>query len=199
MPTQRPTHKDLARFYLRRRRHHKSGQAQLEAAFTRAVASCLEPLGPHATLAAFLPLGGEPPIRPALDACWEQGVRVLVPRTLPQGQLEWVDYQPKAPLVRNRLGILEPQGPAVDPQAFWAASLRLIPALALDLQGTRLGQGGGYYDRLLSQSGSAPLDRTSLAVVFEDEILDGLPADPWEARFEYALTEQGVRQLAPRG
>lgn len=98
-------------------------------------------------------------------------------------------------MLYNSLGIAEPTGPKLGAEAFIEAHLRLIPALAYDINGNRLGQGGGYYDRLLALLPPSAQGCSTLGVVFAREILDGLPHDRWDARLNYALTEEGIVQL----
>lgn len=98
------------------------------------------------------------------------------------------------PLGRNSLGIDEPLGQPQGPELFLKADLRLVPALAFDRSGRRLGQGGGYYDALLAAL-PAPDLASTYGVIYAREILDGLPADPWDAQLTRLLTEKGVRVL----
>jgi 5-formyltetrahydrofolate cyclo-ligase len=64
----------------------------------------------------------------------------------------------------------------------------LAPALAVSLTGVRLGRGGGSYDRALAR---VPAEVATAAVVFDDEVLDELPTDPWDVRVGWALTPSG--------
>lgn len=188
-------YKTFARAYLRRRRQETTLHNLMIEALTGHLCRLWESLPEGSTIAAFLPLPTEPPILDGLACAHRAGHRVFVPVVLPQGQLAWVLWSPAAPLATNALGISEPQGERLGPEAFLDADIRLVPALAYDIQGNRLGQGGGYYDRLLELLPAQELDASTLGVVFSREILDGLPHAEWDATLSYALTEHGVQQL----
>ncbi|ORC24493.1 5-formyltetrahydrofolate cyclo-ligase [Rothia nasimurium] len=190
-------HKALARSYIRRRRKHTPVTEEIERRFTQHLSQLIAELEPGSTLAGFLPLATEPPITGALREAVEQGHTVLAPVVLPHHHLGWVRWHPQEPTQVNSLGILEPTGERLDSGAFVEADLRLVPALAVDRQGRRLGQGGGYYDRLFEMLGEKALSPSTAGVVFDRELLDGLPAEPWDAQLSTVVTEEGVRRITP--
>ncbi|MBF0808735.1 5-formyltetrahydrofolate cyclo-ligase [Rothia nasimurium] len=187
--------KAFARSYLRRRRTHNPPRQAAAQGFERTLAPLWQALPAGSTLAAFLPLPTEPPLLPALTQAVAEGCRVLVPVVRPRRQLAWVEWQPQAEHTINALDIVEPVGERHGSEAFIQADLRLVPALAYDLAGRRLGQGGGYYDRLFEQLGPLAQDPSTVGVVFEREILDGLPADSWDARLRFVATEKTLHHL----
>ena len=81
------------------------------------------------------------------------------------------------PLVDGPLGLREPAGPRLGPDAVADADVVLVPALAVDHAGTRLGRGGGYYDRALAR---VPAGVPVVALLHDGELVDALPADPWD-------------------
>lgn len=138
---------------------------------------------PGATLTAFVGMGGEVPTLPLLDALRAAGRRVLLPITLPDMTLDWAEYAGPDALVEAGRGLLEPAGPRLGPEAIGAADAILVPALAVDPAGHRLGQGGGCYDRML------PLARGAvIAVVHDDEVLDRVPVESHDLPVEAILT-----------
>ena len=187
--------KAFVRSYLRRRRTHNPPHQETAQGFERALAPLWQSLPAGSTLAAFLPLPTEPPLLPALTRAVAEGYRVLVPVVRPRRQLAWVEWQPQVEHTVNALGIVEPVGERHGAEAFIQADLRLVPALAYDLAGRRLGQGGGYYDRLFEQLGPLAQDPSTVGVVFEREILDGLPADSWDATLRFVATEKTLHRL----
>jgi 5-formyltetrahydrofolate cyclo-ligase len=111
-----------------------------------------------------------------------------IPRCLPQRQLRWHRYNP-AELVPNRWGLLEPSptSPVVDPGE---ADLILVPALACDRWGRRLGYGGGYYDWFLASLPNPTVPKWGIvpqACLLEQP----LPCDPWDQRLDGIQTEEG--------
>ncbi|WP_330185660.1 5-formyltetrahydrofolate cyclo-ligase [Nocardia sp. NBC_01503] len=136
---------------------------------------------------AYVPVGGEPGSIAMLDALRARGARVLLPVTGEPGPLEWAEYRGPERLRRGRFGLREPDGePIAD--ALGLAEVILIPALAVDRRGTRLGRGAGYYDRSL---GTSRADARLVAVVRDDEVVDNLPAESHDHRMGWALTPFG--------
>ena len=145
-----------------------------------------------ATVCAYLPVGTEPGSEALLDRLRELCEVVLLPvtRTGPDGEhlpLRWGEYVP-GKLVSGRFGLREPGQPWLEPSAIAQASVMLVPALAVDHAGVRLGRGGGFYDRSLPLC--APGTRL-VAVVRDDELVDSLPTEPHDVRMTHALTPAG--------
>jgi 5-formyltetrahydrofolate cyclo-ligase len=148
------------------------------------------------TLAAFVPEETEPG-HGRLPAVYTQlGARVLLPVVPSDGsELAWaVDTGRLAP---GRFGLLEPVGPRLGPTAIGAADVVVVPALSVDRSGTRLGRGGGYYDRALPYVRPGAL---MVAVVFDDEFVDELPVEPHDRRVTAVVTPtRGWRDLTGAG
>lgn len=106
-------------------------------------------------------------------------------------ELCWHEWSPNqaSPLQKGAFGILEPDlnSPIIQPDD---VDLILVPAVACDRQGYRLGYGGGYYDRLLSKP---PWNqKTTVGIVFDFAYLPTLPTDPWDQRLQAVCTESGL-------
>ncbi|WP_410630745.1 5-formyltetrahydrofolate cyclo-ligase [Amycolatopsis sp. cmx-4-83] len=147
------------------------------------------------TVCAYLPFGTEPGTAALADALAAGGARVLLPVIQPEpGPLEWAEYTGEADLVPSRFrGIREPGGKCLGVEAVRAAELILVPALAVDRRGVRLGRGAGHYDRSLV---FAEAGATLLAVVRDAELVDRLPGEPHDVRMTGALTPgRGVVEL----
>lgn len=188
-------YKAFARAYLRRKRQSLSQEDSTSKAFTTQLLKLWDLLPSGSTVAAFLPLPTEPPIAEGLAFAHQLGHKVIVPVVCPERRLAWVRWEPTSQITTNALGISEPQGERLGPQAFLEANLRLIPALAYDVHGNRLGQGGGYYDRLLALLPAQAFNLSTLGLVFSQEVVDGLPHSDWDATLRYVLTEQGIQEL----
>ena len=141
-----------------------------------------------ATVGLAYPLSGEPDLRPWLAAT---GVPLALP-AVEAGRLVYRSWQPGQELVPDACGIPAPSasGPAL-PAADLA--LLLVPALAVDRVGVRLGYGGGWYDRLRADRHWRRVP--ALAVLPAACVCDRLPADPWDVPFDGWLDEQGVHWL----
>ncbi|ORW02937.1 5-formyltetrahydrofolate cyclo-ligase [Mycobacterium kyorinense] len=141
------------------------------------------------TVCAYVPVGAEPGSIEMLDALLGRAGRVLLPvaRTGADDTplaLQWGEYRP-GHLVAGRFGLLEPAKPWLPPSALAEADVVLVPALAVDRSGVRLGRGRGFYDRSLEHRD--PQARL-VAVVRDEELVDELPCEPHDVRMTHALT-----------
>ncbi|MGH3935348.1 MAG: 5-formyltetrahydrofolate cyclo-ligase [Pseudonocardiaceae bacterium] len=143
------------------------------------------PLGLPGTVCAYWPVGAEPGSPALLDGLVRRGCRVLLPVVRPVGPLDWAEYTGPESLRAGPLGLREPTGPRLGCVAVATAVLVLVPALAVDQRGVRLGRGGGYYDRTLPLA--AP-DTPLVAIVRDDEVLAALPVQPHDVPVTAALT-----------
>jgi 5-formyltetrahydrofolate cyclo-ligase len=145
-------------------------------------------------ICAHLPVGVEPWSPDGVEALRLAGHEVLLPVVADRaGPLDWARYRGRDALVAGPFGLREPAGPRLGSAAVARARLVLLPALAADLRGVRLGQGGGFYDRTLPLVGPDVL----LAVVLgEGELVDALPVEPHDRRVGAALLpSSGVTML----
>lgn len=125
------------------------------------------------TVAAYYSVGTEPPTRSLVYALWKRGTYVLLPCSRQGENLAWASFEGPEAMTAARHGLLEPTRPAT--AAITSADLVIVPALAADRRGNRLGWGRGYYDRALPLVG--PLIPT-IALLYDGELLDELPAGP---------------------
>ncbi|OLR89954.1 5-formyltetrahydrofolate cyclo-ligase [Actinokineospora bangkokensis] len=137
------------------------------------------------TLCAYVPIGSEPGSVQMLDEVAEAGVRVLLPIVSGRGPLDWGWYDGREYLRPGPYGLREPIGERLGEFALRIADVVLVPALAVDRAGNRLGRGAGYYDRSLAAiSPDTPL----VAVVRDPELFDVLPAEEHDVRMTAVLT-----------
>ncbi|TMM36366.1 MAG: 5-formyltetrahydrofolate cyclo-ligase [Actinobacteria bacterium] len=142
------------------------------------------------TVAAYVPLPFEPGGRELPDALAAACARLLLPVLRPDLDLDWAPYA--GDLVRAGRGLREPPGPRLGPAAVASADLVIVPALAVDRRGVRLGRGGGSYDRALSR---VPAGTPVIAALYEGELVDALPADPHDIRVTGVATPTGLTRL----
>ncbi|MFI0451231.1 5-formyltetrahydrofolate cyclo-ligase [Actinomadura sp. 6N118] len=140
------------------------------------------------TIAAYVSFGTEPDTRGLIFGLWKRGAYVLLPRLLPDGDLDWASYEGPDSLVPGPMGLLEPAEPPRGPEAVGSADVVLVPAVAIDRTGLRLGRGGGSYDRALARVGPAIL---TVGLVYDAELVDEVPAEPHDRRVRAAVTPEG--------
>jgi 5-formyltetrahydrofolate cyclo-ligase len=148
------------------------------------------------TIAAYCSVGSEPGTRGLLFALWKRGSYVLLPVLLPDGDLDWASYEGPDSLAAGPRGLLEPDPaePRRGPGAIARADLVIVPALAADRRGNRLGKGGGSYDRALARVGGLV---PTVALLYDGELLDEVPAGPHDVRVRLvAQPQEGIIRLA---
>ena len=136
----------------------------------------LETLDGLRRIASDVPVGREPGSLRLLDVLRDGGTEILLPVVVRDG-LDWAPYAGADDLVAGALRTRAPAGPRRGPDALATAEAVLVPALAVDRRGVRLGRGGGYYDRALA---SAPAGVPLVALLHDGELVERLPADPWD-------------------
>ncbi len=142
-----------------------------------------------ATVAAYVSVGREPGTGPLLAALAAAGKRVILPLLQPDDDLDWAVYRGPDSLVPARRGLLEPVGTPLGPYAIGTADCVIVPGLAVDRTGLRLGRGGGSYDRAL---GRVPVGTFTCVVLHASEVRDEVPADPHDRQVTAVVTEDGV-------
>lgn len=139
-------------------------------------------------VAIYLSMASEPGTGPLIEALVARGAEVVAPISLPNHTLDWAVVEPGAPTATASIGMAEPTtGPRLGPDTPSTCDLIVLPALAVDHAGNRLGRGAGYYDRALHG-----VDTPMCALVFAHELLPELPFDDHDVPVQMALTPQGL-------
>jgi 5-formyltetrahydrofolate cyclo-ligase len=130
------------------------------------------------TVAAYFSVGAEPDTRGLVYALWKRGSYVLLPLLRGDGDLDWASYEGPDSVRPRPDGLHRLAEPAEPPRGLDAiarAALVIVPALAVDKRGMRLGNGGGCYDRALARVSPAV---PTVALVYEAELVDEVPSAP---------------------
>ena len=135
------------------------------------------------SIASFWPLAGEPDLRPLAS----KGLPLALPRTEPSG-LCFLPWHADTVLEPDSCGIPSPRRQR--PLVAGELAVLLVPALAVDQRGIRLGSGGGWYDRLRAEPGWGAVP--ALVVLPQAFVRAQLPRDPWDIPFQGWITEQGL-------
>ena len=148
-----------------------------------------------AIVSAYCAIGAEFDPSILLARLAASGHRTCLPVLTPKGQpLEFRVWSPGEPLVTRMWGIREPQPTAAEIEP----DVLLVPLLAFDAHGWRLGYGGGYYDRTLQRL-RARQPTIAIGVGFDEQEIGDVPHGPFDQPLDWVLTPTGVRRLGEAG
>lgn len=142
---------------------------------------------------AFASFGSEIPTDPILERLFAAGARVYLPYVAGSGDLEMAQITTMDDLVPGYRGIREP-GERI-PAASGAIDVAVVPGVAFDAAGRRLGYGGGFFDRFLA---TLPRRVPRVGVCFDLQVVDVVPAAEHDERADYVVTEERVIDCRPQ-
>ena len=172
-----------------RRTHHQHPSSGHTAACEALTEHALEAVAGAANVATFVSVGAEPCTRLLLERLHEAGVKVLLPVLGPRLARCWGLFQGSADLAeRAPRRPPEPSGPSMPAEAVGQVDALIIPALAVDSAGRRLGQGGGWYDRMLPLRSP---EAHTFAILHPEELVPGpLPMEEHDEPVDAVITAQ---------
>jgi 5-formyltetrahydrofolate cyclo-ligase len=146
------------------------------------------------TVACYVSVGGEPGTGPLLDELERRGTETLLPVLRPDDDLDWARYTGAEGLAPASRGLLEPRARPLGVSAVGRATVVMVPALAVDRRGRRLGRGGGSYDRTLAHLVGTPA--LVVALLHHGELLDlPIPTEPHDRPVHAVATPSGIVRL----
>ncbi len=122
-----------------------------------------------------------------IQAALDEGKRVGVPATQEKGVMTHLEIHTFSSLRPGPFGLLEPGGTGRVEIPPGELDLVVVPGIAFDRRGNRIGFGGGYYDRFLVRT-AAP----KIGLAYDFQVLDRLPTDPHDIRLDFLVTEEAV-------
>ena len=140
---------------------------------------------------AYSAIHGELDCGPVIRAVQRAGKKLLLPRMRPGRVLEFAEIRDLGMLRAGRHGILEPVADCPK-REIGEGTLLLVPGLAFDRRGGRLGRGGGYYDRALAVLPGSGRRVLRIGVGFDRQIVEAVPMTPLDARMDFIATESGL-------
>ena len=164
-------------------------RAEAGRAIAHGVLEVISPVRPTC-IALYFSTASEPSTDELLEELWSRNIQVITPR-VDGTALLWVETERSTPTAVGALGIREALGTVTE---LSDAQVIVLPALAIDPMGHRLGQGGGFYDRALAQFESPPL---LIAVVNDTEDHEDIPVESHDARVDVVVTNARIRYITP--
>ncbi|GAA4835975.1 5-formyltetrahydrofolate cyclo-ligase [Garicola koreensis] len=193
------------------RRRHRAQRAALSRAEIAARAQRLaavlgEQIGAESVVVGYMPMRGEPDVLPLLGEHIRRGGRVFVPVIIDAGtrRLAWAQWTSTVQLRRSTLfPVMEPVGVRTTTTELLQLAAHtgltvLVPALAVDAAGARLGQGGGFYDTLFAEHSELVQRAELLAVLHAEEVLrpGSFAVEDHDLRVHRAVTPEGMITLS---
>jgi 5-formyltetrahydrofolate cyclo-ligase len=157
---------------------------------------------PGRRVAAYLAFGGEVDLRECFDDAWQRGADLFVPRITHRrrGKMIFVPFTPATAFARNWYGIDEPESALGSQKFLRELDVVLVPMVAFDRYGHRLGNGAGYYDRMLRRR----LDRSRawrrpllIGIAYSAQEAPCIERAPWDVAVDCVVTERGVIRPDP--
>ena len=171
----------------RRRRALTPREVAAAGAAVTAAVLATEPFRSSAVLLAYVDADGEVPTGDLIAAALAAGKRVFLPR-LDDERVVFVAHRAGDALVPGAFGIPVPQGEPADPTVL-ADAFAVVPVVAWDDAGGRLGRGGGHYDRAFAGR-ARPCCLVGLAYAFQQ--VPHVPRDSWDVQLDCVVSERGV-------
>ena len=200
-----PSHRDpsraakarVRRDLLERRRSLPAPVARQRAKAAVRGAWRLPQLARARRLALYLPARGELDCTTLAVQAWRRGRSVFLPVVVGKA-LRFAPFHPQSDLRANRFGLLEPACHRREWRTARQLDVIVAPLAGFDLEGRRLGMGGGFYDRALAHRHRASSARRPhfIALAFELQKHPGLPNDAWDVRLDAVVTESATYRFA---
>ncbi|EMH4163816.1 5-formyltetrahydrofolate cyclo-ligase [Pluralibacter gergoviae] len=188
-----PLERQHIRQLVRQRRRALTSVQQSQFAQQAAARMMLwPPMAQARTVALFLSFDGELDTRPLIEILWRSGRQVCLPVLHPfsSGNLLFLRYHSRSPLVVNRLKISEPRLDVREVLPLSELDVLITPLVAFDAQGQRLGMGGGFYDRTLQNWRNYRLQPVGYA--HDCQQVERLPVEEWDIPLPAVVTPSKI-------
>jgi len=182
---------ELRKYFIQKRKNLSARELAVASAQICTHLSAWPVLQEAKTVMLFYPLKYEPNILPLFGELWARGIRLVIPASLNRTEhtMQAAYWHPDMELSLGSHGVMEPAFPKIaEPRDI---DIIIVPGLAFDIYGGRLGFGAGYYDRFLLplQEKSRPM----VGVVLREFLLDGpLPLYDYDINMNFLCSEEGV-------
>ncbi|MCC8065802.1 MAG: 5-formyltetrahydrofolate cyclo-ligase [Lachnospiraceae bacterium] len=146
-------------------------------------------------LYAYAPLGNEVDIRPVVEAAWQQGKQVAFPKVFGE-EMRYFEVTSFSQLKEGTFHVMEPEESAGAAPVDWRGErglLVLVPGVAFDRKGNRMGYGKGYYDRHFADLDTSQ-GESFTGVAYELQIAERLPTEDFDLSVTSLVTELGMKK-----
>lgn len=143
-----------------------------------------ERVGTARTIMLYSPLADEVDVSPLLRRLYSEGRRVLLPKVVSDTEMTLHEYHGMESLRKGSFGIMEPVTPAIDSMEMPQIDVAIIPGMAFDGNGNRLGRGKGYYDRFLSRA----CVKYKIGVCFPFQKVESVPCEANDIRMDKVVS-----------
>ncbi len=151
------------------------------------LARFFEEQGRFSQVCLFYAVRNEPVLEALREGIGEH-YRFALPVVQPERQMEFFAWHKNTVLQKNRFNIWEPSPSSSERVAIHSETALLVPAVAVDERGFRIGFGGGFYDTFMASHSQC----TSIAVVFSEFYVKELPREEWDKNVDWICTEKGI-------
>lgn len=150
---------------------------------------------PGTMVSGFWPMRSEVDVRPLMEALRDRGARICLPAILSKTEMVFREMIPGAPLVDMGFQTFGPgeDAPVVDPLVM------LVPLVAFDRRGYRIGYGGGYYDRAIEKLVNKGISPRLIGIAFDCQQVELVPDEPHDVTLPEIVTESGLRRFPLSG
>lgn len=135
---------------------------------------------------SYMPYGQEVDIMPLNQFILDNEKRLCLPRVRSSTEMDCAEVESLSEkMIKSKFGIMEPS-PELKPSNLESIDLILVPGLAFDREGNRIGHGKGYYDRFLAQ---IKKEMFTLGIAYAFQVFDTLPSDPFDKKVKGIVSE----------
>lgn len=143
------------------------------------------------TVLTYVSVGHEAGTSEIIKYLLSEGITVAVPRCRKNGQMDFLKIKDISELKASSMGIPEPDYCEENVVRDFTDTLCLVPGMAFDTSGNRIGYGGGYYDRFLDSH----KEIVSAGLCYHSLVYDAVPCEPHDKSVEYIITEKGIIKI----
>lgn len=145
------------------------------------------------SVGVYMATNGEIETTEMIEHCWQHKKKVYIPKLLPNFQMHFCEYPPKAKLIENRYNILEPS--QTHPIDSVKLDLILVPMVAFDHQGHRIGMGAGYYDRHFEYQKDNNSNKPLLIGISHNfQEVSTISAQSWDIAMPIIITNSDIKK-----